>query len=238
MSEQIWFKDPSILFGQATWNRFVPTKSMTTAESLNSVVRFTVYFSVLLFISTGVQAYVLAIPAVMALTVGLFIVFPTGTRIEQFTMKDNKENGNYTMPTPNNPFMNVLLTEINDNPNREDAAPVTRKDVIKSMAESFKHTNDIYMDTSDVFDQTDAMRTFHTNQSSKVPNDQDGFLRWLAKGYDAPDYSSAAPSRGGKILSEGYVDQKTLITTLPNGSTAMPSGVQPSMTMFAGSSSK
>ena len=51
MSEQIWFKDPSVLFGPTTWNRFVPTKDMSTADALNSVVRFTTYFSILLFIS-------------------------------------------------------------------------------------------------------------------------------------------------------------------------------------------
>jgi hypothetical protein len=235
MSEQIWFKDPSILFAPGTWNRFVPTKNMTTAESLNAVVRFTVYFSVLLFISTGVQGYVLAIPAVMALTIGLFSVFPNGTRIEQFTVRPPKAMGKYTMPTAENPFMNVLLTEINDNPDREDAAPTNRTDVKKSIEESFKQTSDIYMDTTDVFDQTDAMRTFHTLQSSKVPNDQDGFLRWLTKGFDTPNYSSAPPARGGKILSEGYVAQKTLLTSLPNGTTTKPSGVQPSMTMHTSS---
>jgi hypothetical protein len=237
MSEQIWFKDPSILFASNTWNRFVPTKSMTTAESLNAVVRFTVYFSVLLFLSTGIQSYVLAIPAVMALSIALYSVFPNGTRIEAFTLRASRPVGNYTMPTAQNPFMNVLLPEILDNPNREDAAPTNRTDVTKGIEESFKQTSDIYMDTTDVFDQAGAMRTFHTLQSSKVPNDQDGFLRWMTKGFDAPDYSSAPPARGGKILSEGYVAQKTLLTTLPNGTTTKPSGVQPSMTMHTSSTS-
>ena len=219
MTEQIWFKDPAILFTQATWNRFVPTASMTTAESLNAVVRFTVYFSVLLFISTGVNAYILGIPAVMVLTIVLYTIFPNGKTLESFTIRASKAVGSYTMPTGDNPFMNVLLPEINDNPNREDAAPINRKDVKKAVEESFKHTNDVFMDTTDVFDQTQAMRTFHTLQSSKIPNDQDGFLRWMTKGFDEPDYSSAPPARGAKILSEGFVQQKSLLTALPNGTT-------------------
>lgn len=217
MTEQIWFKDPAILFSQTTWNRFVPTADMTTAESLNAVVRFTVYFSVLLFLSTGINAYILCIPAVMVLSIGLYTLFPNGTRIEPFTVRAAKPSGKYTMPTAQNPFMNVLLPEINDNPNREDAAPNNRKDVKKSIEENFKHTNDVFMDTTDVFDQTQAMRTFHTLQSAKVPNDQDGFLRWMTKGFDEPDHSSTFPARGGKILNEGYVEQKTLLTALPNG---------------------
>jgi len=228
MTEQIWFKDPAILFTQATWNRFVPTASMTTAESLNAVVRFTVYFSVLLFLSTGINAYVLAIPAVMVLTVALYSLFPNGKTIESFTVRPPKVTGKYTMPTDQNPFMNVLLTEINDNPDREDAAPISRKDVKKAVEQSFKHTNDVFMDTTDVFDQTQAMRTFHTLQSAKVPNDQDGFLRWMTKGFDEPDYSSAFPARGAKILSEGFVQQKTLLTTLPNGTTPRLTGTSTS----------
>lgn len=228
MTEQIWFKDPAILFTQTTWNRFVPTATMTTAESLNAVVRFTVYFAVLLFLSTGVNAYVLAIPAVMVLTVVLYSIFPNGKTLEAFTVRAAKPSGKFTMPTDHNPFMNVLLTEIVDNPDREDAAPINRKDVKKAVEESFKHTTDIFMDTTDVFDQSQAMRTFHTLQSAKVPNDQDGFLRWMTKGFDEPDTSSAAPARGGKIASEGYVQQKTLLTTLPNGTATRLTGTSTS----------
>jgi hypothetical protein len=125
--------------------------------------------------------------------------------------------------------MNVLLTEINDDPNREDAAPTNRKDVKKAIEETFKHTNDLFMDTTDVFDQTQAMRTFHTLQSAKIPNDQDGFLRWMTKGFDEIDTSSAPPARGAKILNEGFVQQKTLLTALPNGTTPRLTGTSTSV---------
>ena len=101
--------------------------------------------------------------------------------------------------------MNVLLTEIQDDPNRADAAPTNRRDVKAEMYKAFQNTSDLYMDTTDLFDQTQAMRTFHTLQSAKVPNDLDGFKAWLAKGMDEPDYSSAAPARYAKKDSETYV---------------------------------
>lgn len=228
MSEQIWFKDPSILFTKDSWNKFVPTPAMGTAEALNAVVRFTVYFSVLLFVCTSMGAYLVAIPAVMLTTVLLHKLFPNGKVIEAFLTKAKEVIQNkYTMPTKENPFMNVLLTEIQDNPNREDAAPTNRRDVKSSIQKAFQHTSDMYMDTSDVFDQAQAMRTFHTLQSAKVPNDQDSFLKWMSKGMDEPDHSSAFPARQAKILSEGFVAAKGSMRSLPS-STDKPSGSTPS----------
>lgn len=228
MPEQIWFKDPAILFTSETWSKFVPLQGMTTAESLNSVVRFSVYFALFLFLANGTTAYILTIPIVMMFTVVLYNLFPNGKDIEPFITK-SKDKNVYTMPSQNNPFMNVLLTDIPDNPNREDAAPISRRDVKAEMYKNFQKTTDIYMDTSDLFDQTQAMRTFHTLQSAKVPNDLDGFKKWLAKGLDEPDYSSAAPARHGKILSEGYVQAKGSMRDLPN-STSAPTGTGPSST--------
>ena len=227
MSEQIWFKDPSVLFSPTTWSQFVPTKNMSTAQALNSVVRFSTYFSVILFLATGISAYLLAVPVVMATSVGLFTLFPDGKIMESFVSKVKKAVSKAeTMPTAENPFMNPLLTEIGDNPNRPDAARITRSDVKAAVASAFQKTTDIYMDTSDVFDQAQAMRTFHTIQSAIIPNDQDGFLKWLAKGLDEPDHSSAPLARHGKLLSEGYVDAKGSMKHLKS-TTSLPKGVEP-----------
>jgi hypothetical protein len=227
MPEQIWFKEPSVLFAPDTWSKFVPTKDMSTAEALNSVVRFSTYFSVLLFFSTGVPAYLMAVPIIMISTILLHNLFPNGKTIETFLSKTKeKATTKYTMPTKENPFMNVLLTEIQDDPNRADAAPTNRRDVKVEMYKAFQNTSDLYMDTTDLFDQSQAMRTFHTLQSAKVPNDLDGFKAWLAKGLDEPDYSSTAPARNAKKDSESYVPAKGSLH-LPS-STAKPSGTTPS----------
>ena len=229
MTEPIWYKDPTILFSKDTWNKFVPMDGMSTAERLNSTVRFSIYFAILFFLSTGVTTYVLVIPVVMGLTALFYTYFPNGTTLEPFkidaTSKKSRES--YTMPTASNPFMNVLLTEIQDNPNRGDAAPTNRRDVKADIYKNFQKTSEIHMDTSDLFDQTQAMRTFHTLQSAKVPNDLDGFKKWLSKGLDEPDYSSAAPARRAKALNEGHVIAKGSMRDLPN-STSKPTGTSPS----------
>ena len=216
MSDPIWFKNPTVLFDRDSWSKFVPTKDMTTAEALNSVVRFATYFSLILFMATGVGAYVMSIPVVMIATMLLHNLFPNGKTIESFIAKEERVGPKYTMPSKENPFMNVLLTEIQDNPNREDAAPTNRRDVKAEIYKSFQGTSDLHMDTTDLFDQTQAMRTFHTLQSAKVPNDLDGFKKWLSKNLDEPDHSSAAPARHAKILNEGYVAAKGSMRSLPN----------------------
>ena len=226
MTEKFWFEDPSILFRSDTWTRFVPMKTMTTTEALNSVVRFGVYSSLLLTASTGDMSYLYAIPVVALASILLHQLFPHGKKLESYVDYVKPTSKQYTMPTPDNPFMNVILTDISDKPDRPDAAPINDKEVRNQVYKAFQQTRDIHMDTSDLFDQTQAMRTFHTLQSAKVPNDQDGFLSFLAKGYDAPDTSSAAPSRGGKLLSEGYVNARGAMRNLDT-TTCKPAGTNP-----------
>jgi len=231
MSEQIWFKDPSVLFSESTWMRFAPVQTMTTTEALNAVVRFSVYSSIMLAVLTFNTSYLSAIPIVALASIVLFELFPNGKQIESYInvakkkMRGGKEN--FTMPTASNPFMNVLLTEIQDDPDREDAAPVTDDKVRAEISKAFRSTTDIYMDTSDAFDQAQAVRTFHTLQSSRIPTDQDGFLSWLAKGYDEPDTSSAALARGGKLGSETYAPTRGAVKRIPN-SVSLPKGTTPS----------
>ena len=113
MAEEFWFKDPSILFTKDSWNKFVPTPNMSTTEALNSVVRFTIYFSIILYVCTTVGAYLMAIPVVMVTTIILIKLFPNGKVLEAFlNTKPKSPQKNFTMPTDENPFMNVLLTDI------------------------------------------------------------------------------------------------------------------------------
>jgi hypothetical protein len=226
--EPLWINNPSILFTRETWFKFVPMAYMDVPTSLNTVVRFTTYFSILMaFMDTK---YLIAIPIVLGLTVLADRIFPEVRTLEAFKAVVNTLE-KYTMPTGNNPFMNPLLTEILDNPDRKDAAPVTSSKVKREIEKAFQHTTDIYMDTSDRFDMAQSMKTFHTLQSGTIPNDQDGFLKFLSKGIDEPDFSSAFPSRNAKEKSETYVVALGSATSqgLPN-STSKPTGTSPSST--------
>jgi hypothetical protein len=223
--EPLWINDPSILFSRDSWFKFVPMSYMDVPTSLNTIVRFTVYFSIIMSMTDS--KYLIAIPVVLVLTVLAEKVFPHVRTLEAFKNAASILE-KYTRPSPSNPFMNPLLTEIQDNPNRPDAAPITSNKVKREIEKAFQHTSDIHMDTTDRFDMAQAMKTFHTLQSAKIPNDQDGFLKFLSKGIDEPDFSSAFPARNAKEKSETYVVAlgSAMSQGLPN-STSKPTGTSP-----------
>jgi hypothetical protein len=212
MKETFWYFDPAVLFGKDSWYRFVPTANMTVPEALNSVVRFTVYLSGLLFLTSMDPMYLLLTPLVMLATIVLNSIFPNTKRMTESFVSSYVGSDN-TLPTPDNPFMNASLTDINDNPARPPAADVTDLRVRERVNQSFAQTSNLYMDTTDVFDLVQAQRNFHT-----VPEDDHAGLLKFLKG--------SAPT--GKELNEGYVVARGTMAEMPTSSvTAPPRGTAP-----------
>jgi hypothetical protein len=82
-----------------------------------------------------------------------------------------------TTPTAANPFMNVLLTEISDNPYRNPAA---NSDGLGVRAELDSYFQTMFAsDPGDVFGKTQSQRSFVANPVTTIPNDQSAFANWL-----------------------------------------------------------
>jgi hypothetical protein len=94
--------------------------------------------------------------------------------------------------TKKNPFGNVLLTDIMDNPDRQAAAPSFNPEVsdditgaVKKQTQmlypGIKNTNkQLYGDLYDNFQlDTDMMQRFYTTANSRVTNDQGAYGQWL-----------------------------------------------------------
>ncbi len=207
MTEPFWYSEPSILFNQDTWYKFVPQPSMPVRASLNAVVRFSVYLSVLLVLTSRDAWYLLLVPVVMMATVLLESVFPEAKTIMSEKFASGPVVSGYTgtetsMPTADNPFMNPQLTDIVDNPERPPAAEITDVKVRDKVNQAFAQTSNIYMDTTDVFDLVQSQRNFHA-----VPaDDHAGFLEFLGKNGQRTNQ---------KGLSEGFVVAKGTMTGLP-----------------------
>lgn len=210
-SQPFWYSDPGVLFNPTTWYSFVPTANMSVAESLNSVVRFATYLSLLLFLTTLQPLYLLLVPLVMAVTVALNTLFPRAKKMTE-SFVSSYVGTDESRPTPDNPFMNAPLTDILDNPDRPPAADVTRKDIRDEVNASFAQTSNLYMDTSDVFDIIQSQRNFHT----VAEDNHAGLLAFLGKN-----------AKSDKMLSEGYVTAKGTVPELPGASVAHPSGTAP-----------
>jgi hypothetical protein len=82
-----------------------------------------------------------------------------------------------THPTPANPFMNVLVTEIGDNPYRAPAASVLNQDVRVELDTYFQTM--FASDPGDVFNHTSSQRAWVAAPVTTIPNDQSAFANWL-----------------------------------------------------------
>jgi hypothetical protein len=100
-----------------------------------------------------------------------------------------------TMPTVTNPMMNVLLTEIAYDPERNQAAPSYNPKIEKeinhttevatvldfeprTITEAEKLRKKLFADLGDKYEFDDSMRSFYTNPNTTIPNDQKGFAEF------------------------------------------------------------
>ena len=222
MSEAFWYTDPSVLIG-SKWYQFVPTASMSVDQSLNAVVRFVLYLSVLLFFCSMDARYFLYVPTILLVTLALHIWFPKAKEMaitEAFRgspFVSSNKTGETSLPTPDNPFMNATLPDIMDNPNRPPAADITDKTVRDQVNKAFSKTSNIYMDTSDVFDMVQAQRNFW----SVVEDDHAGLLKFLGKNAksDKLGSESYAVAKGTKQREKELQlsDSQVFATSQPTG---------------------
>jgi hypothetical protein len=80
------------------------------------------------------------------------------------------------MPTKDNPFMNVLLTDYVDNPQRKPAGDVDLPEVQEQVDKHF--SDGLYKDVDNIWDKANSQRQFYTNPSTTIPNDRDSFMKW------------------------------------------------------------
>ena len=102
---------------------------------------------------------------------------------------------NLTTPTVTNPMMNVLLPEIAYDPERNQAAPAYNPKVEKEIShttqvatvldfeprtitEAEKLRKKLFADLGDKYEFDDSMRSFYTNPSTTIPNDQKAFAEF------------------------------------------------------------
>jgi ABC-type multidrug transport system fused ATPase/permease subunit len=189
-----WTKDPSILFDRS--KMVMPTEGMTMNEKLNTLSRVIILLTIIGFIF--IQTYTVVVSGAITLIVICILQLfyqrrshPTSREgfSEETFYKNNRVN--YQQPTINNPAMNVLLTEINDHPERNQAAPLYLSEVEQKMNDSVKSLvatssfNDktidqkLFKDLGDSWGFEQSMRQFYANPITTIPNDQESYAKFL-----------------------------------------------------------
>ena len=201
MNTPFWTTEPTILFNSDHINQVYPRESMSVEEKLNAISRLVIILTFLGYLITQTFKIVFTGIITLGILALLYNVRNKGNSksetqkiVENFSSVNSKYydlmKPNFTSPTETNPAMNVLLTEIADNPNRKQAAPSFNKEVEKIMnrktqqfvSSEFNDPNidqRLFRELGDAFEFDQSMRTFYATPNTKIPNDQTAFADFL-----------------------------------------------------------
>lgn len=194
-----WISDPSILFNSNYVFELFPKEYMSREQKLNAITRLVFILTILGYLLTQnikmIVTGIITIIIIILLYKLEFIKSNTNKKkvnLEGFTNPNyiNENKNNHTLPTKENPIMNVLLTEINDDPNRKAALPAYNSSVeseinnnVKSLIKNNLGDNNIvderlFRELSDNFGFEQSMRSFYATPNTKIPNDQEAFANF------------------------------------------------------------
>lgn len=187
-SDPIWMKNPDIILKR--YSDFFPTKMQSREERINSLVRMSLYGSlVLVLYHSNVKYFAIFI---------FFLLFTYMTyrpqrrtliteNIQNIQSKDDQNTQECVKPAIDNPFMNATMKDymnLNEDGKIEDRRPacdINDPDIKRQTDEYFN--NNLYVDVSDLFGKINAQRNFYTMPSTTIPNDRESFQNWL---YNSP----------------------------------------------------
>lgn len=165
-----WMTDYTLLFRKDQL-QFWPSENMTVDEKLNAITRFVIVLSLLGSVLTQTLKFIW----IGVITLGLIVLYQRSLKtVETFTAHTKAR---HTIPTQQNPLMNVLLPEINGNPKRKSALKSYLPEVEKAITEKVKEDLPpaVYKGTHNEMLLDYSMRNFYTTASTTIPNDQEGF---------------------------------------------------------------
>jgi hypothetical protein len=222
MSAVFWTSRPSILLQKDKLGNLWPLPTMTPAEKQNAMSRLVILLTLVGYaVSRSINV---VITGVVALGIIVFLnythKFQGGDRKEAAPKKAVAKEGfdnqglasthasnpykmgaegahvEFTKPTPSNPMMNVMLTEITDNPYRNAGGPsfdplvedtinktVQANTVKRLTVDTPERANEIderlFRDLGDAYQFDQSMQRFYTCPNTQIPNDQTAFAQYL-----------------------------------------------------------
>jgi hypothetical protein len=202
MDNNIWFSNINLLFSKDNLFKIVPSSNMTIGEKINTITRFALYLSILLYLTSGNYLYFYIILVTVVSSYLLYIFkgsefFHGGNEGDndgnEFVNVDNDVDNisitsanattsanslkDCTKPTNDNPLMNPL---IGDNPNKnKEACNITNNTILENIDKKF--CDRLYQNTSNIFSNRNNQQRFYSMPNTRIPNDQTAFANWLYK---------------------------------------------------------
>ena len=233
MTTPFWFNDPIILFNQESILQIWPTQQMNFESKLNAISRLVIFMSLLGFIFTrnlnliiiGIVTlaiiftlYKLRKQSIVKFKEGFSVnpsIQPSASRMTTNPVTlESILRTEFHPTTKKNPFGNVLLTDIADNPNRKAAAPSFNPDVYDEITSSVKkqtqmlnpdiiNTNkQLYGDLYDSYTLDNSMMRFYSTANSRIENDQGAYAKYLYG--QMPSSKSSGPDGAYQRVADSY----------------------------------
>jgi hypothetical protein len=219
MTTPFWSNDPTIIFNKDSMLQLWPTSNLTFEAKLNAISRIVILLSLLGFLFTRKTHFLIIGAITLAIIVSLYkfrkqkiVKALTQQNMEGFQVNNPKGSRDSSSTTTNpvtletllrsdfhpttkkNPFGNVLLTDIMDQPGRKAAAPSFNPDVYDDINASVKkqtqmlnpgiiNTNkQLYGDLKDNYDLDNSMMRFYSTANTRVTSDQGAYADYLYGG--------------------------------------------------------
>ena len=185
MTTPFWLYNPNILFKSDELSNIWPSTEMSFNAKLNAISRLVIILTLIGFLTMkNIKILLSGIATLGTIILLHFIKNKKTSRGKEGFVGNSREL--YTTPSPTNPAMNVLLTEINDNPHRGKAAPafmpVVEADINETtkqfVVDNFKDpTIDqrLFNDLGDNFSFERSMHAWYAMPNTTIPNDQKAF---------------------------------------------------------------
>jgi hypothetical protein len=227
MTTPFWTNDPTILFNKEYMFELWPSSNMNYEQKLNAITRLIILVSILGYILTMSTRIIFVGIITLAIIFALFkMKKPKLTKEklnEAFTIQSTEAPLNTTTNpvtlesvlksefkegTKRNPFSNVLLTEIMDEPDRKSAPPSFNPDVDEQITKDVKRSvqflnpeikntsKQLYGDLYEEFNLDQSNRVFFSTANTKIANDQGAFAKFL---YSDLKYSAKESTPEGAI---------------------------------------
>jgi len=213
MTLQFWSNQPTILFNKDYIFELWPTTDMCYEQKLNAITRLIILLTILGYMLT-MKMRILGVGSITIIVI--FVLFTMRKQKitkemmnEGFKMQEDAQamvqNASYVNPITldsvlksefkegnrKNPFSNVLLTQINGDPERKAAPPsfnvdvdedITRnvKKAVQMMNPDIKNTNkQLFGDLFQEYELDQSNRQFFSTANTKICNDQGAFAQYL-----------------------------------------------------------
>lgn len=235
-----WTTKPGILISSSNIKQILPTRAMTYIEKLNAITRLTILITVLAYGLTGsIRSVIVGTLTIGIILIihsyyvrtgrKLFIPFTqketNGDQVEGFSGHTSEKThianasdlsaglgAQFSQPTPTNPLSNVLLTDIQDNPDKKSAPPAYQDkvyadinqntmDMVKQTNKSFPGIEDkLFGSLGEKFNFDMSMHQFYSTPNTRVSNDQGAFAQYC--------YGNMTSCKDGDVLMCSSNDYK------------------------------